>query len=1051
MIPPKDLESPVDESLLPPSPGDRIVGNTKVVQPDDLLIANIRATPDEKATLPPSGFENPSIYCYRNALLSVLLCSDRLMSYIQHHHLPRIDEYQHGFISEGKSRLPPDYQDVFTMMHRLFQCYWSSSRDQESVDEAMREFWEYIDTAHRPFEVKKRWPMGSQEDCSELLNFLISVLNLQLGEDTSAVQSREVQNVQHLMYSATQVLRRCAGCRLDKNVKHAVRSDDSLIWQVPILAEGTLRLEDFVFQDYGTELTDSPWYCNACYTSWEDNVKPKYTPGTPAYKEMIAKYYAKNKSDYEWHNVARLPEVLLMQLKVFDRDSDKLDVQIRLVRELDMAEYVNKDVCKGSTRYRLKGIVRHIGTNLSFGHYISEVMVADQWYCINDENVRKTTWLEINNVKRQKGSSPETPYLLLWEKVPEPEDEEGVHQEGTPSSGRVSSPIKISSSENSSSHSSPIEKSSSKSSSSRSSTRQGSESKESGGHGAGGQGSNSDESVKGGSDNDDTEEDSLFGDFPSDDISDNEGSANEASNNEASDNDGSDKADSDSDSPGDPDPGPTPANTVFVADAGTQTLSKLHDAPAAIRSSINFDGQSLLEIHPIPNLPDFMERIYAAPEGGERPSNAIDVKHRGRLEVFQMEDGHPPVSFQLWKVLRRGYLHWEDIIDKDEFGKKQKQAWYNFYNNVHTSYGPGIHPVEMIPKWQWKQREADRKKNEYWARIAEEQKTEQQKGKGKGKNKIEEPKVRKISIFQTPMVQWVTPDKKPTGKSKKPKSPPRKLTLKQPYQNAATSPKTPSPTTPRPRYTTRGTSPKTPSPKTPSPKMPSPKLPSPKTLRPEYKNEQTQVYPTDIDVSDDDQSSSSYVTAPSLAKSDSKSPSPRQSPTGPGASSSPLSSPPASSSSLSSPPESPAPAPKRRGRPSKAATQPTRVMPERKVKLEHPGLVGDTAMKGASKTTAPKKPAAGKKGAKKPGTGGRKGVGKKTPVRTTPVKKVPVVSDDTDSESDITKKPTKKRKRADVEEESEVAKKADDGKDDEEGRSGRKRLKKNEDGTWSRD
>ena len=1045
MIPPKDLESPVDESLLPPSPGDRIVGNTNMVQPDDLLIANIRAAPDKKATLPPSGFENPSIYCYRNALLSVLLCSDRLRSYIQHHHLPRIHEYQYGFITKGKSRLPSDYQDVFTMMHHLFRAYWSSSRDQESVDEAMREFWEYIDTAHRPFEVKKRWPMGSQEDCSELLNFLISVLNLQLGEDTSAVQSREVQNVQHLMYSATHVLRRCAGCRLNKNVKHAVRSDDSLIWQVPILAEGTLRLEDFVFQDYGKELTDSPWYCNACYTLWEANVKPKYTPGTPAYKEMIAKYYARSKSDYEWHSVARLPEVLLMQLKVFDRDSDKLDVQIRLLRELDMAEYVNKDVCKGSTRYRLKGVVRHIGTSLRYGHYISEVMVADQWYCINDEIVRKTTWLEINNVKRQKGSSPETPCLLLWEKVPEPENEEGVHQEGTPSSGKVSSPIEISSSEGSSSHGSPIEGSSSKSSSSRRSTTQGSESAESSGHGAGSPGSNGAESVKDGSDDDDSEQDSLFGGVPSDDISDderpanegpaNEGPANEASANEASDNDGSDEADSDSDSPGDPDPNPTPANTVFVADAGTQTLSKLHDAPAAIRSSINFDGQSLLEIHPIPNLPNFMERIYAAPEGGQRPSNAIDVKHRGRLEVFQMEDGHPPVSFQLWKVLRRGYLHWEDIIDNDEFGKKQKQAWYNFYNNVHTSYGPGVHPGEMIPKWQWKQRQADRRKNEYWARMAEKEKAEQQNGSGKEKSKVEEPKVRKISIFQTPMVQWVSAVKKPTGKSKKPKSPPSKLTLKQPYQNAATSPKTPSPTTPRPKYTTRGTSPKT----------PSPIIPSPKTPRPEYKHEQTRVHPTDLDTSDDDHSNSSYVTAPSPAKSKSKSPSPEGSPTGPGASSSSLSSPPSSSSSLSSPPDSPAPAPKRRDVSSKATSQPTRVMPERKVKPKHPGLVGYTAKKGVNKTTAPKKPAAGKNGVKKPSTGGRKAVGKKTPV-----KKVPVVSGAADSESGITKRVTTKRKRANVEEEAEVAKEAAAGKDDEDGRGVRKRLKKNEDGTWSR-
>ena len=1074
IVAPKDSESPVDESLLPPSPGDRIVGNMKVDQPGDALIASMRTALEGKATLPPSGFDNPYEYCYRNALLVVLLCSDRLMSYIQHHHIKRIQELKTTSITDGGSYLPSDYVDVFTMMYELFRAYWSPQRNQHSLGGAMRKFWKWIDSpACRIGLVLQVWPITGQQDCVEFLNHLLAVLRLQsLGGDaldTSPSRHPEVRNVEHLLYKITKVLKRCTECRNKNNVKHVVDNDSSYCWEVPVLRDGIEDLRTLLPQGHGKQLSDGPWYCEDCYSSWEENVKPFYDHTSAEYKKHIRERFEKGKSDYEWHSIAQLPEVLFMQFKIFAGDNVKRDVQIGLLENIDLAEYVDRDNYEGSTRFRLKGVIRHLGSSSRSGHYVCYVLVDGQWYYINDQDVEKKSWREVNRVSWGRYNSPETPYLLMWEKIYESEAEEQTSPRKpaslpSQSSPIASSPIEMSSSESSPKQSSPINISSSESLFGSSSSSQRSESRASEGQGIGSpavDSTNSDEDI---SDEDGSGHETSGHETSERETPERETSERETPERESSDHESSEDNDSDSDSSDGPDPGSNPASTKYVADAGIQTLSRLHDAPAAIRSSINFDGQSLLEIHPVPHMPDLMERIYAAPEGGERPSNAIDVRHRGRLEIFQMEDGHPPVSFQLWKVLRRGYLHWEDIIDKDEFGKKQKQAWYNFYNNVHTSYGPGVHPVEMIPKWQWKQREADRRKNEYWARKAEEEKAEQHNSSGKQKGKVEKPKVRKISIFQTPMVQWVAADKKPTGKSKKPKSPPSKLTLKQPHHNTATDRKTPPPTTLRPTYTTRGTSPKTPSPKTPSPttprpkyttrgtspktpspKTPSPKMPSPKTPRPEYKNEQTQVHPTDIDVSDDDQSSSSYATAPSPAKSDSKSPSPRQSPTGSGASSSSLSSPPSSSSSLSSPPKSPAPAPKRRGGSSKAITQPTRVMPERKVKPKHPGLVHDAAKKEVGKTTAPKKPTAGKKGVKKTGAGGRKGMGKKTLA-----KKVPVVSDDADSGSGITKRSTKKRKRADGGQQGEVAKEADKGKDDEEGRGGRKRLKKNKDGTWSR-
>src|SRR6202012_1173571 len=67
---------------------------------------------------------------------------------------------------------------------------------------------------------------------------------------------------------------------------------------------------------------------------------------------------------YKWKKFTRLPEVLLISLtrvvRVGGQDSQKADVEVTFGKTLDMKPYIEtKRPPKGSTRYRLMGIINH--------------------------------------------------------------------------------------------------------------------------------------------------------------------------------------------------------------------------------------------------------------------------------------------------------------------------------------------------------------------------------------------------------------------------------------------------------------------------------------------------------------------------------------------------------------------------------------------------------------------------------------------------------------------------------------------------------------------
>lgn len=119
------------------------------------------------------------------------------------------------------------------------------------------------------------------------------------------------------------------------------------------------------------------------------------------------KYYI-NKKNY--NKIEQFPKYLIIQISMFSYNPEigygaKQSHNLKLVEELNFTE----------KKYYLIGVVVHIGTTLSNGHYIAYVKRNKNWYEINDLNVNEITFQEMNETFNKK----ETTYLTFYS-----EDEE---------------------------------------------------------------------------------------------------------------------------------------------------------------------------------------------------------------------------------------------------------------------------------------------------------------------------------------------------------------------------------------------------------------------------------------------------------------------------------------------------------------------------------------------------------------------------------------------------------------------------------------------------
>ena len=131
----------------------------------------------------------------------------------------------------------------------------------------------------------------------------------------------------------------------------------------------------------------------------------------------------------QW-KVDRFVELPKIFLTAFDRNSytgDGMKIETDCPLPLTYVPDVDKN-SKQNCKYRLAGVVSHVGAFADCGHYISYVpshAEPGEWYRIDDAKVKRIKFKEINNFIVEWEGAPEAqmlPFLTAWELIDESTD-----------------------------------------------------------------------------------------------------------------------------------------------------------------------------------------------------------------------------------------------------------------------------------------------------------------------------------------------------------------------------------------------------------------------------------------------------------------------------------------------------------------------------------------------------------------------------------------------------------------------------------------------------
>ena len=102
-----------------------------------------------------------------------------------------------------------------------------------------------------------------------------------------------------------------------------------------------------------------------------------------------------------------LPIILTIQLKRYSNNSQKINSFMQIPFEINMIECVHplsiNDIKKYT--YQLISVINHSSSSISSGHYTTNCLINNQWYCFDDSHVTK---LSVNNVITSEA------YLLIY-------------------------------------------------------------------------------------------------------------------------------------------------------------------------------------------------------------------------------------------------------------------------------------------------------------------------------------------------------------------------------------------------------------------------------------------------------------------------------------------------------------------------------------------------------------------------------------------------------------------------------------------------------------
>jgi len=107
--------------------------------------------------------------------------------------------------------------------------------------------------------------------------------------------------------------------------------------------------------------------------------------------------------------IVRAPTVLIMQLKRFNPFGGKNRLNVRTNMFLNLTKFTSN---QAFTRYRLNGIIEHLGSGMNFGHYVCAMrgFNDNEWFKFDDS--------ETSTINEQTVIEKMEPYILFYTRIP---------------------------------------------------------------------------------------------------------------------------------------------------------------------------------------------------------------------------------------------------------------------------------------------------------------------------------------------------------------------------------------------------------------------------------------------------------------------------------------------------------------------------------------------------------------------------------------------------------------------------------------------------------
>lgn len=296
------------------------------------------------------GLDNLGNTCYMNSVLQSLYSIKEFRDYIM------------------KSKSP---KALHTSIRKLFS---SMNRQTGQVSKSPEEFWNTF-TDYKPI-FKGR----QQHDAQEFLRYIIDGIHEEVNK---AIHRRKSKNIVKKVYSAKEAqkqfilyvddselvqlfvgqLRSTIQCKHCLNQSHSWDHFWDLSLSIPE-KEGESDINECLNNYTEVEVMDKDCqpFC--------DNCKQR--------RESLKKL-----------NFERLPIILIIQLKKFGNNGQKITKNVR----------INEYLVINGTNYSLFAVISHWGSTCSSGHYNNYCKYyGNQWIFFDDDTVRKEDNIDLNNM-----------------------------------------------------------------------------------------------------------------------------------------------------------------------------------------------------------------------------------------------------------------------------------------------------------------------------------------------------------------------------------------------------------------------------------------------------------------------------------------------------------------------------------------------------------------------------------------------------------------------------------------------------------------------------